>query len=68
MEPTNFDLSEGETSQYLRDFKLAIEFKYLMSHAPGGVYLMPEIDDMRKLHGVIFIRWLIVIFMFIKLF
>ena len=45
-----------ENSQHLRDFKLAIEFKYLMQHAPGGVYLMPELDDIRSLHGVIFVR------------
>jgi ubiquitin-protein ligase len=45
-----------KSSQHIRDFKLAIEFKYLMKHAPAGVYLMPEFDDIRKLHGVIFVR------------
>jgi ubiquitin-protein ligase len=44
------------SSQHIRDFKVAIEFKYLMKNSPPGVYLLPEFDDMRHLHGVIFIR------------
>jgi ubiquitin-protein ligase len=47
---------EEQSSQRLKDFKLAIEFKYLMKCAPGGVYLMPEIDNIRNLHGAIFLR------------
>ena len=43
-------------SQHLKDVKLALEFKHLGKHAPGGVYLMPELDNIRKLHGVIFVR------------
>ena len=43
-------------TQHLKDIKLAIEFKHLAKHAPGGVYLMPELHDIRKLHGVIFVR------------
>ena len=27
-----------------------------MKHAPGGVFLMPQLDDIRKLDGVIFLR------------
>ena len=27
-----------------------------MKHAPGGVYLLPELDNIRLLHGVIFVR------------
>ena len=42
--------------QHLRDLKLAIEYKYLRQHAPGGTYIIPELDDIRKFHGVIFIR------------
>lgn len=45
-----------KSSQHIRDFKLAIEFKYLMKHAPAGVYLMPAFDNIRRLHGVIFVR------------
>jgi hypothetical protein len=48
---------EEHASNHLKDFKLAIEFKYLMKHSPGGVYLLPEFDDIRKLHGVIFLRY-----------
>eukprot|EP01038_Epipyxis_sp_PR26KG_P017243 gene17243-23776_t len=44
------------TSQHLKDFKLAIEFKYLMKNSPAGVYLMPEFENIRRLHGVIFLR------------
>ena len=45
-----------QSTQHIKDFKLAIEFKYLMKHAPAGVYLMPEINNIRRLHGVIFLR------------
>ena len=40
----------------MRDFRLAIEYKYLIKHAPGGVYMLPELDNIRKLHGVVFVR------------
>lgn len=40
----------------LRDIRLGIEYKYLTKHAPGGVYLLPEMDNIRKLHGVVFVR------------
>ena len=56
MESDQNTLVEEHSAQHLKDFKLAIEFKYLMKNAPGGVYLMPEFDDIRKLHGVIFLR------------
>ena len=51
------DQLEEQSAQHLKDFKLAIEFKYLMKCAPGGVYLLPELDDIRRLHGVIFVRY-----------
>lgn len=41
---------------HLRDIRLAIEFKHLISHAPGGVYLFPHNTDIRQLFGVIFVR------------
>lgn len=44
------------SAQHIKDFKLAIEFKYLMKHAPAGLYLLPEFDNIRVLHGVIFVR------------
>ena len=43
-------------SQHIRDIKLAIEFKYMMKHAPGGVFFMPTLENNRELHGVIFLR------------
>jgi ubiquitin-protein ligase len=56
VDTTTDEFTSEETIQHLKDFKLAIEFKFLMKHAPGGVYLMPELDNIRKLHGVIFLR------------
>lgn len=44
------------SATHLKDFRLAIEYKYLMRNAPGGVFLMPEFDDIRQLNGVIFVR------------
>jgi ubiquitin-protein ligase len=32
------------------------EFKHLVGHAPGGVYLLPHQTDIRQLFGVIFLR------------
>lgn len=55
MESDSF-LLEQHSAQHLKDFKLAIEFKFLMKMAPGGVYLMPEFENIRRLHGVIFLR------------
>ena len=33
-----------------------VEFKHLITHAPGGVYLFPHNTDIRQLFGVIFVR------------
>ena len=44
------------SAQHLRNLKIAIEFKYLMKHAPGGVFIVPEFENIRRFHGVIFIR------------
>jgi len=40
----------------MRDYKLGIEYKHLKQHCPGGVYLVPSVDDLRMFHGVIFVR------------
>mmetsp|Transcript_11915 Transcript_11915/g.16469 ORF Transcript_11915/g.16469 Transcript_11915/m.16469 type:complete len:250 (-) Transcript_11915:325-1074(-) len=48
--------SEAEREQALRDYKVTIEYKHLKQHAPGGVYLIPSIDNLRTFHGVIFVR------------
>mmetsp|Transcript_19154 Transcript_19154/g.55706 ORF Transcript_19154/g.55706 Transcript_19154/m.55706 type:complete len:252 (-) Transcript_19154:1337-2092(-) len=48
--------SEAEREQSLRDYKVTIEYKHLKQHAPGGVYLVPSLDDLRLFHGVIFVR------------
>jgi ubiquitin-protein ligase len=50
-----FSLQE-EREQALRDYKVTIEYKHLKSHAPGGVYLVPSMDNLRHFFGVIFVR------------
>ncbi|RYG99237.1 hypothetical protein EON65_50475 [archaeon] len=52
MDLQDLDISE----HHLKDVKLAMEFKYLAKQAPAGVYLLPEPDNIRQLHGVIFLR------------
>jgi ubiquitin-protein ligase len=49
-------ISQAEREQALRDYKVTIEYKHLKSHAPGGVYLVPSMDSLRKFYGVIFVR------------
>lgn len=58
---TNIPFSEfrslkQEREQALRDYKVTIEFKHLKSHAPGGVYIIPSLSELRTFHGVIFVR------------
>ena len=48
--------STVERDQAMRDYKLSIEYKHLKSHCPGGVFIVPSLDDVRLFHGVIFIR------------
>mmetsp|Transcript_20801 Transcript_20801/g.29196 ORF Transcript_20801/g.29196 Transcript_20801/m.29196 type:complete len:190 (+) Transcript_20801:167-736(+) len=48
--------TEAEREQALRDYKVTIEYKHLKQHAPGGVYLIPSMDDLRTFFGVIFVR------------
>eukprot|EP00584_Thalassiosira_punctigera_P011886 CAMPEP_0172551096 /NCGR_PEP_ID=MMETSP1067-20121228/36523_1 /TAXON_ID=265564 ORGANISM="Thalassiosira punctigera, Strain Tpunct2005C2" /NCGR_SAMPLE_ID=MMETSP1067 /ASSEMBLY_ACC=CAM_ASM_000444 /LENGTH=279 /DNA_ID=CAMNT_0013338835 /DNA_START=26 /DNA_END=868 /DNA_ORIENTATION=+ len=48
--------STVEREQAMRDYKLSIEYKHLKQHCPGGVYLVPSLDDLRLFHGVIFVR------------
>lgn len=47
---------QEEREQALRDYKVTIEYKHLKSHAPGGVYLVPSLQDLRHFYGVIFVR------------
>ena len=47
---------QEEREQALRDYKVTIEYKHLKQHAPGGVYLIPSLDDLRHFYGVIFVR------------
>ena len=52
----NFEQMQAEREQALRDYKVTIEFKHLKSHAPGGVYVIPSLEDLRTFYGVIFVR------------
>ena len=47
---------QAEREQALRDYKVTIEYKHLKQHAPGGVYVVPSLDNLRHFHGVIFVR------------
>ena len=42
--------------QALKDLKLTIEYKHLKQNAPSGVVVTPAFDDLRRWHGVIFLR------------
>lgn len=54
-DPVFVDMQE-EREQALRDYKVTIEYKHLKSHAPGGVYVIPSLDDLRTFYGIIFVR------------
>lgn len=54
--PTDITTLQEEREQALRDYKVTIEYKHLKSHAPGGVYLVPTLSDLRHFHGIIFVR------------
>jgi ubiquitin-protein ligase len=47
---------QEEREQALRDYKVTIEYKHLKSHAPGGVYLIPSMSNLRIFFGIIFVR------------
>jgi ubiquitin-protein ligase len=49
-------MSQEQREQALRDYKVTIEYKHLKSHAPGGVYLIPSLKELRHFYGVIFVR------------
>ena len=55
LNPFPYPLQE-EREQALRDYKVTIEYKHLKSHAPGGVYLIPSMNDLRHFYGIIFVR------------
>jgi len=46
----------ADREQALRNYKLTIEYKSLKQNAPGGVFLVPSLDDIRTFHGFIIIR------------
>ncbi|KAG5182695.1 ubiquitin-conjugating enzyme/RWD-like protein [Tribonema minus] len=50
------DLDFADRDRALKDYKIAVEYKHLWQHAPGGVYVTPDLDDLRIWHGVIFVR------------
>ena len=53
--PSSSPTPTGRT-QALKDLKLTIEYKHLKQNAPGGVLVTPAFDDLRRWHGVIFVR------------
>jgi len=59
---TSAQAEKAEKERQIRDHKIAIEYKHLRVHAPGGVYILPAVDprtgaaDVRHYHGVVFVR------------
>ena len=49
-------LSGVESSAHMRDLRIAAEYKHCSNHAPGGVFIVPDLSDLRKFYGVIFVR------------
>lgn len=45
-----------QRNDHLKAVRLALEYRQLMKTAPAGVYLLPELDNLHTLHGVIFVR------------
>lgn len=50
------EFSSEASNQHIKDIKLQVEYRYLAKNAPGGVFIMPEFNDIRKYHGVIFVK------------
>lgn len=49
-------INDIDSPQHIRDLRLVGEYKHCASHAPLGVYLIPEQSELRVFHGVIFVR------------
>ena len=45
-----------QNQEKLRDYQLLVEYTSLKAYSPLGVYILPQIANMRVWHGVIFIR------------
>ncbi|ETV99564.1 hypothetical protein H310_08223 [Aphanomyces invadans] len=43
-------------SQTMKDYGLMIEYKHMKHHVPSGIYVLPNFDEPRLWHGVIFIH------------
>ncbi|KAF0731222.1 hypothetical protein Ae201684P_011770 [Aphanomyces euteiches] len=43
-------------SQTMKDYGLMIEYKHMKQHVPSGIYVLPNFDEPRLWHGVIFIH------------
>lgn len=50
------DVDTSAEKQELKDISLAIEYKELKLSAPGGVFVVPDVANLRLWHGVIFVR------------
>lgn len=56
MKPSGCTEDSKEEQEKLRDYQLLVEYTSLKVYAPLGVYVLPQIGNMRVWHGVIFIR------------
>lgn len=48
--------NERTNQTFIFILQVTIEYKHLKSHAPGGVYVIPSLDDLRLFFGIIFVR------------
>eukprot|EP00357_Protocruzia_adherens_P013786 CAMPEP_0114992982 /NCGR_PEP_ID=MMETSP0216-20121206/12260_1 /TAXON_ID=223996 /ORGANISM="Protocruzia adherens, Strain Boccale" /LENGTH=233 /DNA_ID=CAMNT_0002356541 /DNA_START=57 /DNA_END=758 /DNA_ORIENTATION=+ len=46
----------GKSEENIRETTILMEYKLLQKHSPGGIYVMPEFENLRNWHGVIFVR------------
>ena len=49
-------LTEKAEREKRRDYQLLVEYTSLKTYAPLGMYVIPQLANMRVWHGVIFIR------------
>ena len=49
-------MEDDASAARIKAYKIAVEYRYMRAHAPGGIYVVPSLNDIRHWHGVIFVR------------
>jgi ubiquitin-protein ligase len=50
------ELQRSYTPEQMNEFTVVLELKYLAAHAPNGVFIGNDRNNLKKLHGLIFIK------------